>query len=99
MALKDKRYGVTIGFAIYPAAQPPLYAGPHHYGKMKYEDVVIVQNIVSQYQKQLLEMMEPMVEELKELGFTAAAAVSGERDEAPKVSMPGGNKQPPGAIR
>ncbi len=77
--LVDKRFGVALGLCVLPDGTKPMYAGPHYYGKLTYENLVEVQAIVAKYQEAFNEMMKPVVAELIELGVVQAGVVEDER--------------------
>jgi hypothetical protein len=75
-ALGEKRYQLTIGVHIAPSVNDVIYAGPNFYGKLKYEDAVLVQSTVLKHKQVLDDALLPIVHELMELGITQAKAVS-----------------------
>ena len=83
-SLMDKRFGLGMGLVILPPGAKPMYAGPHYYGKLKYEDVVQVQDIADKYSAVVQEAMRPMIDELKQLGFLQATEVAEQRKVAGK---------------
>lgn len=84
--LTKKKYGLTLGMAIYPNEVQPLTAGPLYYGKLNYEAMVQVQTVVAKHQQSFVEAMQPMVEELMAMGILQAQVVTETRKETPKVN-------------
>jgi len=79
--LLDKRYSVTIGFSVAPEDAQSVYTYGHRYGKLTYEDMVLVQGIAAKHRLALEQATEAMVDELLALGFAQAEDVKGKRNK------------------
>jgi len=87
-SLKDKRFSVVLGFCMLPDGARVMYAGPHFYGKLTYEAAVEVQNLAEKYKDVFAKAMQPMVDELKQLGVLQAEMVAEER-KGGGIKVPG----------
>lgn len=88
--LKDKRFSCALGFCLLPDGARTMYAGPHFYGKLTYEDAVKIQDLADQHAEtpEFRAAMRPLVDALKQLGFLQAEAVAESRKKGDSPAQP-----------